>query len=838
MYVVKKNMELEPFYWRKQRKWNWNIETQTRPPFPIIKPLCEGRDKVVYGSKYQGNFGCNQCVCMALTAIVVSSTSTPAKSFNGVTIDYILKIGNELYKKVAKKKYPDKTNPLLAVLDVEVIIVGEANPTQTSKPLCITVNMVMDNVAVTSPDKIKQGMKRLQYYIPKDSQKAVRSLLVMHQWLETAFAMTNSWGVIILYDSYAYSIIRYDSRCYFFDSHANKKEKDKTKRNRAMLLEIANSADVIRILLLKRGLSNKELSLHNVVGELPIPISRLSWEKNRQQYMVKPFQPTCEDFSVYSIILQYINDPDALLKSPDASYVDLAYQRSDAGSYSEPAPVRGYIPGECSDDEKEVKKKSTTQNVVQIPQPIQKQNVGEKTKISTSNIATASSSSSPASNTTPTPTPTVDIKNLSFSQLKEMVDECKKAPSHSLTKEDIVLIQTQLLRLVIDNGRADTDKKKMKIVNEFRRYKRQHNIAVLKGVLSNASEELRKQFVKVKTSIPIELFPVLFPDYYIVPWTEPDGTIEAPYVGPLIQHVKSDKLRDIVNTAGIGDYNIVDAKESDLSKYGELDIEVVSAPQSTTGPLYIKKSNVRNNDIQNHHQWVILFLLSYEAVRKYWFVDDYEYKYEDLIRNPYLENDEETLITIDTYKEDDNVVHVIDQLISCSPSRQKIILPDNITTGEGVQKTDKIEDMATNASETPGPSLMDKKDDADKELLNRINIVSENNMQFGLPQCDDDDASKSSLDIISDKETDENVSFIVESFTPLQSDEAIPVKKSTKSSRGSSSPDKKKKKDQKKTPEEPNVQKIRIGGDRLKAKRRVKPRPKVRNAVTLVQKKR
>ena len=80
----------QPFYWTHQRKWDWNIETQTRTPFPIIKPLCEGRTKVVYGNKYQGNFGYNQCVCMALTAIAVSSTSTPANHFNGVTIDYIL----------------------------------------------------------------------------------------------------------------------------------------------------------------------------------------------------------------------------------------------------------------------------------------------------------------------------------------------------------------------------------------------------------------------------------------------------------------------------------------------------------------------------------------------------------------------------------------------------------------------------------------------------------------------------------------------------------------------------------------------------------------------------
>ena len=702
---------------------------------------------------------------------------------------------------MAKEKYPNKKYPLLAVLDVDVITVGEPNPKRNSKPLCITVKMVMQNVSVTSVDKIIKGMESLQYYIPKDSHKAVRSLLVMHQWLETAFAMSDSWGVIILYEGYAYSIIRYNSRCYFFDSHANiKSEKDKRKKKRAMLLEIANSADVIRILLLKRGLSNKELSLHNVVGELPNPISKRSWEDNRKHYMVKPFEPTCEGFSVNSIILQYINDPDGLLAYPQASYADMAQPRQDRGPYSEPAPEYGHIQGESSDDEKEVKK-STTQKVVQTPQPIQKQNVGEKTKISTSNAATVSS---PASNTTPTHMSTMDIESLSFSQLKEMVNECKEAPSHSLTQKDIVRIQTQLLRLVIDNGTASKDKMKMEIVNQFRKNERQHNMDVLKGVLSGASEELRKQFVKVKTSIPMELFPVLFPDYYIVPWTEPDGTVDAPYVGPLEQRVYSDKLKDIiVNNLHIGNYNIVDAKDSDLSRYRQLDV-VASTPQSTTGPLYIKKSNVRNNDIQKHHQWVILFLLSYKAVRKYWFVDDYTYNYEDLIRNPYLDNDDETLITIDTYKEDDdgedNVVHAIDQLISCSPSRKKIILPDNITTGEGVQKTDKIEDMATNASETPGPSLMDEDDDPFKDLVARLNTISEHTIQHGFPQYDDDDASKNSLDITSDKETDENGDLVVTSFTALMSDEDIPAKKSTKSSRGSSSPDKKKKKTKRRHP--------------------------------------
>ena len=830
---------------RRVRKWNWEIEGRSRTPFPILKPLCEGRNIVVYATKFQGNYGSNQCVCMALNAIVVGAISRPASSFNSVTMDYILRTGQELYEQVVKYKYPTETNPLLAVFDVEFIITGEPNPTKNHKDYSVVVKMRMHNVGVASHKAITAGMKRLEKYIPEASHRAVRSLLVMDQWLNIAFKIEESWGAIILYDGYAYSIIRNNGRCYFFDSHANRKKDDKPQKYKAMLLEIANSADVIRLLLLKRGLTKEELSLHNVYGDIQDKRSRQLWESRRKQYTNKPFQPLCEEFTVYSIILQYINDPDKLLTTPNENYENVAPERSDAGVYLEPEPQCGHITVESSDDDAEVNEESKNQNVVQ------KRNVDEKTNISTSDIAAAlpllSSPSSPAYGTIQIDNNGWDFQNMKFDELKILLDS---ASAFGLSTEDILAIQTRILRLVIKSGRADNESMKMNIMNEFRKYRRQHNIAILKGVLASGSEDLRKQFVRIKTSIPMELLPVLFPDYYIVPWTEPQGDVQAYYVGPLIDRVQSDELKQIVTNLGIGDYYIVDAKESIEDKYNFLEFSV-STPLSTTGPLYIKKSIVRNSNIANHHQWVILLLAEYDAVQKYWFVDDYEYNYEDFIHNPYLPNDDETVITIDTFKdENDNVAHVIDKLIDCASPEKTIFLPSSITTKDSVQNPDNIEAMDTNTSETPGPSSTDNKDDAgqtsmDNEddgedtLLNTLQTMTELTVQLGWPQCDDEDASKSSLDTISDKESEENINNFVETFTALQPDETTPVKKSSKSSGESSSSGKKKKRDKKtRTPEEPNVQKTRISSDIIrKAKKKTKPTPRTRNEVTLVKKK-
>lgn len=131
----------------------------------------------------------------------------------------------------------------------------------------------------------------------------------MYQSIENLLNDRSVMGLIIIYKHYAFSVIKSLNGIYFFDSHSNYNVY--TNAWGAMLLQVANAIDIVRVLLLKLGMPETGVDVTGIIYEYKLSKSRPFSIKDKINDYTLIVDPLC-NYNILDVLLQYMYDSASL----------------------------------------------------------------------------------------------------------------------------------------------------------------------------------------------------------------------------------------------------------------------------------------------------------------------------------------------------------------------------------------------------------------------------------------------------------------------------------------------------------------------------------------------
>ena len=265
----------------------------------IVMPICKSMSKKIVGNTHQADYGCNQCVAMAYTGIAMSwMSNTSAANWDITHLDHILQIGHINYLRIVKSIKSAQECPMLTIDIVQEILIKVNSETD------IVIPSLKFSSNTDNPITI---LKSIEKQVPETAHKKLILTINMYQSIENLLNDRSVMGLIIIYKHYAFSVIKSLNGIYFFDSHSNYNVY--TNAWGAMLLQVANSIDIVRVLLLKLGMPETGVDVTGIMYEYKLSKSRPLAIKDKINDYTLIVDPSC-NYDILDVLLQYMyNSP-------------------------------------------------------------------------------------------------------------------------------------------------------------------------------------------------------------------------------------------------------------------------------------------------------------------------------------------------------------------------------------------------------------------------------------------------------------------------------------------------------------------------------------------------
>ena len=543
--------------------------------------------------QYQGT---NECVVQA-TSFVFFVHSMPHHVLNWTKrqLNMLLRFGSQNYKLLTKNGFRER-HPMLGFTNVKFLRTEDRDyPVEFREQYLLSEDIKM----------IKGTTMLLERKVPPGMYQKMYAAIGMYVTISKAITDPSNMGIVMILRDYSYSVAKLKDKLFFYDSHPT------SPSHGAEVIGVAGILDIVRIILLKRGLFTD----YEVSG-VSFAITTPDYEHVRMK--CKPVVSTIVD-----LLLQFLYDKKSLMRGITTDFGDFIANRY--GEFPKDSPETIEL---SSDDDDEASsppgppKKKTDADTASSVKPQKKKT---DAKIASSPVIQNE-----------TDLRIVSDSPLEFSEVPGTLDNLLHA-FHLRCEMLKTRYGNQMPFTAGDRYSGIDNHSPNSIPDAVPATTMMTSTGLREGARTRLSEEF-VAYVKKYYADPSERYAImssskfdipnrnrimteLFPDYFVFAKVTQDNIVTGLMLGPLKDVVKSEKLKGVVFEANpeLKGRHLVDK----CSQHTNEELNVFSVRNDQ---MIIKKSIVnRDSGLEKEHPWVIAHFLddlsdARDEAINFWFV--------------------------------------------------------------------------------------------------------------------------------------------------------------------------------------------------------------------------